>query len=117
MCKPMPYKLLRIHNENINLNTFFGFIKCEVLCPTIIDRPILPVKYQGRTIYPLALLSKWIGTYFSEEIKAVIPLGYIIKPIIGYEFSKLDLFSNSPYGSKSFLSRKESIYRISDIYC
>ena len=62
-----------------------------VICPDSIIRPVLPVKFNGKTIYPNG---KWIGTYFSEELKEVIKLGYIVKPIIGYEFSKIDLFSN-----------------------
>jgi hypothetical protein len=89
----MPYEILKINNNIVTsqLNSFLGFVKCEVLCPTSIKRPVLPLKYNGRTIYPHG---KWIGTYFSEEIKAVIPLGYIIKPLVGYEFSKKDLFSD-----------------------
>ena len=91
MCKPMPHNLLNIKYNYIDLDTFFGFIKCEVFCPDSVLRPILPIKFNGRVIYPHG---KWIGTYFSEEIKAVIPLGYIIKPITGYEFSKVNLFNS-----------------------
>lgn len=88
----MPHKLLCIlQGEKINIYNFFGFIECEVECPDTITRPILPLKYMGKTIFPTG---KWIGTYFSEELKAVIPLGYKITPIKGYRFSKIDLFTD-----------------------
>ena len=44
-----------------------------------------------KTIYPT---SSWLGVYFSKELKAVAQLGYQIKLINGYEFSKIDLFSD-----------------------
>jgi hypothetical protein len=34
------------------------------------------------------------GVYFSEELKAVLPHGYQFKFLEGYEFSKIDLFSD-----------------------
>lgn len=36
---------------------------------------------------------KWIGVYFSEELKAVKPYGYKINLIRGFEFNKVDLFN------------------------
>nr|YP_004376378.1 hyp16 [Moniliophthora roreri]ADO51599.1 hyp16 [Moniliophthora roreri] len=51
--------------------------------------PLLPYKYQGKTIFPKG---KWIGVYFSEELKVVQNYGYKISLIKGYEFSKIDLF-------------------------
>lgn len=112
MCKPIPHELLKIIKKEINIDKFFGFIKCEVICPESVNRPILPVKYEGKTIY---LYGKWIGTYFSEELKEVIKLGYIIKPLIGYEFSKIDLFSDyvnhfynkkkNSFGSERFIAK------------
>ena len=111
MCKPMPFKLIRkiiFHsndnrcllnaradsggNSNIgfNLNNFFGFLKVEVTCPRNIKVPLLPCKYQGKTIFPTG---KWIGTYFSEELKGVASYGYTFKFLEGYEFTKIDLFT------------------------
>ena len=79
--------------SNVDLNKFFGFVKVEVTCPDTVTRPILPVKHQGKTIYPRG---KWVGTYFSEEIKAVLSkdLGYEFKLISGYEFTYKYLFKN-----------------------
>ena len=52
MCNLMPHELIKKHYNNININSFFGFIKCEVLCPTNMERPVLPIKYNNKTIYP-----------------------------------------------------------------
>lgn len=77
--------------SNINLKNFFGFVKVEVTCPESVTRPILPVKHQGKTIFPRG---KWTATYFSEELKAVLAkdLGYEFKLISGYEFSYKHIF-------------------------
>ena len=53
-------------------------------------RPVLPYHSNGKTIYPTGV---WTGVYFSEELKAVSKLGYQIRLISGYEFTKIDLFS------------------------
>ena len=62
--------------DNIQLENFFGFIEVEVICPTNMLRPVLPFKYGGKTIYPVG---SWIATYFSEELKAMVKLGYQFK--------------------------------------
>jgi hypothetical protein len=46
---------------------------------------LLPCKIKGKTILPTG---SRIGRYFSEELKAVLSLGYKIKFIEGSEFSK-----------------------------
>jgi len=76
---------------DMDLMSFFGFCEVEVTCPDTVKRPVLPVKYKGKTIYPTGT---WQGVYFSEELKDVIKLGYTFKLLKGYEFSKIDLFSN-----------------------
>lgn len=92
MKKPMPFEIIKYYNNmiGINLMNFFGFCEVEVTCPDSIKRPVLPVKYKGKTIYPTGT---WTGIYFSEELKDVIKLGYTFKLLKGYEFSKTDLFS------------------------
>ena len=50
-----------------SLDEFQGFIKVKVSLPAGIERPLLPVKYEGKTIFPTG---QWVGTYFSEELKA-----------------------------------------------
>jgi hypothetical protein len=93
MLKPMPHELIdRIKDmSNVNLKDFFGFCLAEITTNSELIRPILPYKYDGKTIYPKG---KWIGTYFSEELKAVEDKGYTIKLIEGYEFSKTYLFKD-----------------------
>jgi hypothetical protein len=93
MKNPMPLKLIKFHKnmENINLNEFFGYIEVEVTCPNTLTRPVLPFKFEGKTIYPVGT---WKAVYFSEELKAVEHLGYKFKLIRGYEFSKGNLFDN-----------------------
>jgi hypothetical protein len=79
--------------NNINLNDFFDYIKCEIITPKNILKPLLPYKdlSTGKTIYPIG---KWIGTYFSEELKAVEKHGYKIKLLEDIEFNKVDLFTD-----------------------
>lgn len=107
MMKPMPYELLRkikINENNFNLNSFFGFLKVEVNSSKDIKIPLLPCKYKGKTIYPTG---SWTGVYFSEELKAVLPQGYQFKFLEGYEFSKIDLFSE--YVTHFYEKKKNSV--------
>ena len=85
MLKPMPLNLIRsIDGEQCNtidINEFYGFLEVDVECPDFIKKPVLPLKYKGKTIYPRG---KWTSTYFShawQELKEVIKLGYKIHKI------------------------------------
>nr|UZS77781.1 hypothetical protein [Lentinula edodes]UZS77831.1 hypothetical protein [Lentinula edodes]UZS77881.1 hypothetical protein [Lentinula edodes]UZS77931.1 hypothetical protein [Lentinula edodes]UZS77981.1 hypothetical protein [Lentinula edodes] len=95
MKRSMPYELINHYNDmsNIKLDDFFGFCLAEIETPKDTLRPLLPYKYQGKTIFPKR---KWIGIYFSEELKTVIVIkyGYKINLIRGYEFSKINLFKD-----------------------
>jgi hypothetical protein len=116
MLKPIPFELIKHHNnmDNIKLENFFGFIKCEVECPDDILKPLLPYKdpNTNKTLYPTG---NWVGNYFSEELKALTKYGYKFKLLEGYEYSKIDLFSdyvkhfynikNISKGSKKFLAK------------
>lgn len=79
MCKPMPLNLQETLTgkdlENFDLENFFGFIELELECPKSVNRPVLPLKWKNRTIYPKG---KFSGVYFSEEIKDVLKIGYKI---------------------------------------
>ena len=96
MCNSMPLEMIEHHKDltNYELKNFFGFCLAEIYCPQDIKIPLLPFKYKGKTIYPTG---RWIGIYFSEELKEVIKYGYKIRLINGYEFSKADLFSDYVY--------------------
>ena len=97
MCKPMPLNLIASYGteercKDINLNTFFGFLHVEVECPSSLARPMLPYKLNGKTIFPRGIFS---GVYFSEELKAVLPLGYkVLRIYAAREFSKDDIFTS-----------------------
>lgn len=107
MMKDMPYELIRkvqIFENNFYLNTFFGYLKVVVNSPKDIKTPLLPCKHNGKTIFPTG---SWIGTYFSEELKAVLPHGYKFNFLEGYEFSKIDLFSD--YVNHFYDKKKNSV--------
>ena len=75
---------------------------------------MLPLKYEGKTIYPTGT---WTGTYFSEELKAVLALnlGYQFNIIEAHRYSKGDIFTKfvnhfydikrNSTGSKKFLAK------------
>jgi hypothetical protein len=57
MLKPMPLNLIKTHKNMSslslkNFNTFFGFVRCRVTTPNNNLKPILPLIYQGKTIFP-----------------------------------------------------------------
>ena len=99
MLKPMPLNLIRsIDGEQCNtidINEFYGFLEVDVECPDFIKKPVLPLKYKGKTIYPRG---KWTSTYFShawQELKEVIKLGYKIHKIHhAKEFEAYTLFND-----------------------
>ena len=96
MCKPVPMELIASYGhetacKNINIDNFFGFLHVDIQCPDTVSRPVLPYKINGKTLFPRGIFS---GVYFSEELKAVLPLGYkILKIKAAREFSKLDIFT------------------------
>jgi len=75
MKNPMPVNIKERHyffKPNFKLDNFFGFLEVEVTAPKNLVIPLLPLKYQGKTIFPTGT---WVGTYFSEELKAVLKYG------------------------------------------
>lgn len=86
--RPMPVNIKEKHyffKNNFSLDNFFGFLEVEVTCPKNLVIPLLPLKYQGKTIFPTGT---WVGTYFSEELKAVLKYGYSFKYLSGIEYEK-----------------------------
>lgn len=98
-------------------DSVFGFIKAYVECPKTLKRPFLPYRDKNNTIiFPTG---KFIGVYYSEELKFARRLGYKVLPINGYLFEKME----SPF--KSFVStlfesrvsaRKEGNESLSYVY-
>ena len=92
MTQGMPLNPVKV-DKVIDLDNFFGFVKVDVYCPSTVERPLLPTKYKGKTIFPTGM---WSGTYFSEELKAIKKLipEYEFITHEGYSCDKVDLFSN-----------------------
>lgn len=95
MLSPMPLNIIKYYSKIEDLDNFFGFCNAEIHCPKDIKIPLLPFKYKFKnkkkqTIHPTG---NFIGTYFSEELKAAQNHGYTIRPLDGYEFSKCNLFN------------------------
>lgn len=64
----------------------FGFHKITIFCPEGVKIPILPIKLNGKLIFPTGLIT---GIFFSEEIKLAISSGYkLIKYHYGEAFSR-----------------------------
>ena len=77
MTKPIPLTWLgsvpQSELDNFNLDNFFGFMDITIECPDSILNPILPASTMGQNLYPRGVIS---GTYFSEEVKDAIRIGY-----------------------------------------
>ena len=54
MLNDMPLTIIKTYNhvqsQNINLNSFFGFLHVEIECPLSVSRPMLPYKLKGITM-------------------------------------------------------------------
>lgn len=85
---PMPEGVPVWHNnlEDADLDNLFGFIEAYVVCPSSIEHPFLPYKDKfGTLIFPTG---RFIGVFYSEELKFARDLGYDIIPLRGYLFEK-----------------------------
>ena len=81
-----------VRSEEIDFNTFFGFLEVEVYCPRTITIPLL-TKYDSvkGLISPVGT---WKDIYFSEELKVAKSLGYKFKIIRGISYEKKKIFTN-----------------------
>lgn len=68
------------------LDDLFGYIEAYIHCPSSIKRPFLPIMRDDKTL--LFPTGKWVGTYYSEELKYAATLGYEILPLSGYLFKR-----------------------------
>jgi hypothetical protein len=66
MLKPMPLNPTKVDQVK-DLDNFFGFVKVRVYCPKSVERPLLPVKYQGKTIFPTG---RWEAVLFFRGIES-----------------------------------------------
>ena len=103
MTQGMPLNPVKV-DKVIDLDNFFGFVKVDVYCPSTVERPLLPTKYKGKTIFPTGM---WSGIYFSEELKFASKNGYKIEVYKGYTFNKV---------SNGFDEFIDHFYKIKAIY-
>jgi len=69
-----------------------AFCYCEVTAPDHLDHPFLQVHIKNKTV---AGLGTFEGVFYSKEIKHALTLGYKIKILHGFYFTKsIKLFSN-----------------------
>lgn len=81
---------------NIELDKMCGFIEAYVECPETMNKPFLPYRdMNGILLFPTG---KFVGVYYSEELKYARSIGYTVVPISGYLFERME----SPF--KDFVS-------------
>ena len=105
MLNDMPLDYLgEFYPDLLPFDQIFGFVDVIVTAPDNIKIPLLLCRHNGKVIHPIGT---WKGTYFSDEIKAVIKYGYKVKILKIYQFSKQKIFSE--YIDHFYLSKKEAI--------
>lgn len=67
-----------------------GIYRVSVTAPADIKHPILPVRGDTCTMFPIG---KWTGMYCSEELKNAEKYGYKFDILNGYLFTSEDIFS------------------------
>ena len=91
MLKPLPIKYMSTLNNltesDLIKHDYFGFAVCEIIISDNEVKPQVPVRNGGKIIYPVG---KIYGTYFSEEIKSWLTLGYKVKLFTFYNFTKVE---------------------------
>lgn len=87
----------KLYSENL------GFFKVRVKAPKNILHPLLPIRLESTTVYPVG---EWTGWYYSEELKNAKNFGYQFQILEGYLFKATDTFSN--YIETVFRMKEES---------
>lgn len=109
---PMPVGNPRYFTGYINLETIFGFVK--VTCPKMYC-PVLLTDLNDRSVAPIG---KWIGLYFSEELKFAKTLGYQFEVLEGVDFEKeiiFDKFINNLYNYRLNYNKNHPLNLISKL--
>jgi len=71
----------------------FGFFEVEIEAPLGLHAPILQTKLKSGNLHrTVAPVGTWVGTYFSEELKEALILGYKYKILRGYLFDRENIF-------------------------
>lgn len=93
--------------ENQDLEKLFGFIEAYVECPISMNRPFLPYRDESSKtlLFPTG---KFVGVYYSEELKYARQLGYQITPLSGYLFESNNSTPFGEFVSDIFERRQEA---------
>lgn len=91
-------------SSSFDIQNFFGFIKVKVKCPDSLYIPFLTVK--DKELGLISPTGEWKDTYFSEEIKYALTLGYQFEYIDYYQFERGIIFNN--YVESIYNKRLES---------
>ena len=108
---PVGHPTVITENFDESLRSYFGFVKCSILPPTRLKNPILPVKSEGKLLFPLCaecarLMNqascthsddqrRLTGTWTTMELHAALDFGYkVVKvyEVLHYSQSSSDLF-------------------------
>lgn len=93
--------------KNVDLNTFNGLVKAFVLPPKRLFHPVLPVKINGKLMYPLCYACAksynnevcrhkdekrgWVGTFVADEFRIAVELGYRVGKVYEiWEYETVD---------------------------
>ena len=73
-----------VKGNEIDLNSFIGFIECRVSCDKDIN--FLTYKHPNRGL--ITPVGEWTDVYFHKEVKKAIDLGYKIKFLKGFKYEE-----------------------------
>lgn len=106
---PMPCGKPVWHGNLVSydLDNLFGFIEAYVECPITMKRPFLPYKCKKTHVLKFPT-GKFVGVYYSEELKYARRIGYKIYPISGYLFENKNSTPFDNYVLDLFKRRKEA---------
>ena len=115
VCSRRPYPIghPKIITEGFSddLSSYFGLIKCFVLPPQDCFVPVLPVKSNGRLVFPLCFTCAekinqksrcthtdeergWEGTFVTEELNVALKRGYkVLRVYEVWSWSKISQYS------------------------
>ena len=109
---PVGHPTILFQNLGTSLEPYFGFIQCKIKPPRQLMIPVLPVRVNGKLLFPLCLkcasehhcgycvhsdeVRCFSGTWFSEELKLAIKKGYEvvhIEQVYHFKEQSTQLFS------------------------
>lgn len=76
--------------SDFRLDDFFGFLEVEVTSPNNLYIPFLSFNHEQKGL--ISPTGTWIATYFSEELKYAVRLGYKLRFIKGISFRRGKIF-------------------------